>query len=75
MCRMKGKLWEAWAPALVDVLVEQQDKGQDGVHPHQKGSWSPEGDAKAKECGRLMMTALAVLSLEVSFGHVVNEGP
>jgi hypothetical protein len=52
--------WDTWNRRMRRVLIEsQQTKGC------ATGSWSPEGHAFADQGGRLMVTALNTLSLEV----------
>jgi hypothetical protein len=67
-----GERWEKWNNAVRDVLIDFQDKGD--VVPHQKGSWSPRGDAYAKQGGRLMYTSLSLIMLEAYYYHVPLYG-
>jgi Prenyltransferase and squalene oxidase repeat len=64
---LQGKNWDTWGPQVRDLLIEKQDKGEDGEHADQKGSWSPQGDPQGKMAGRLMITALALMTLEVYY--------
>jgi RNA polymerase sigma factor (sigma-70 family) len=63
-----GADWKFWEPRMRRLLLDSQDQGQ--AVPHQKGSWWPEGDkAAAKEAfaqagGRVMVTSLALLTLQ-----------
>jgi hypothetical protein len=59
-----GKEWDRWNLKMRDVLVSSQ-------HPSGKnaGSWSPEGP-HASAGGRLYMTSLAVLTLEIYYRHL-----
>ncbi len=59
-----GKYWEAWNPKTRDLLLDLQDQGTTPGLAHQKGSFSPRGDAYAKQGGRLMFTSLALVTLE-----------
>ena len=59
--------WDQWNVAMRDLLIETQDKGGDTDHRDQKGSWSPAGDPFQDQMGRLGMTALAALTLEVYY--------
>ena len=52
------------------LLVATQDRGSTPKHPHLRGSWSPDGDVHSGAGGRLMMTSLAVLTLEVYYRHL-----
>lgn len=65
-----GPDWDAWNPKMRDLLIEKQDKGQDPKKAHLKGSWSPAGDAHGGAGGRLMMTSLSLLTLEVYYRHL-----
>jgi hypothetical protein len=57
--------WEQWYPKMRDMLIDSQDQGKDADRRHQKGSWSPEGDAWGGQLGRLGHTSFALLTLEV----------
>ena len=57
-----------------DLLIDLQDKGDDPKHVHQKGSWSPRADPYAKQGGRIMFTALAIITLETYYYHVPLYG-
>jgi hypothetical protein len=67
-----GENWQAWNPRVRDLLIELQDQGS--ARPHQKGSWSPQGDDFAAQGGRLMFTSLALITLEVYYYHVPLYG-
>jgi hypothetical protein len=51
-----------------DWLIKKQDNG--GKNPAQKGSWDPQGDAHGGVGGRVMMTSLCMLTLEVYYRHL-----
>lgn len=70
MHHMGGEAWEFWNPKMRDWLVSTQDRGQNLKHPHQKGSWSPRGDVHGFPGGRIMITSMAVLTLEVYYRHL-----
>jgi hypothetical protein len=70
MHHMGGPAWEFWNPKMRDMLVNKQDQGNTPKHEHQKGSWSPQGDAFNGAGGRLMMSSLACLTLEVYYRHL-----
>ena len=53
-----------------DLLIETQDQGNVPRRPHQKGSWSPQGDSISAAGGRMMSTSLALLTLEVYYRHL-----
>lgn len=65
-----GDVWKDWNGKMRDLLVAKQDKGNTPGRAHQRGSWSPAGDHWGKAGGRLMMTSLACLTLEVYYRHL-----
>jgi hypothetical protein len=65
-----GKAWEDWNKEMRDLLIERQDKGSTPKHEHQLGSWSPLGDAHNGAGGRVMITSLSALTLEVYYRHL-----
>ena len=65
-----GKAWERWNPRMRDQLIRTQDKGLDRGHPHQRGSWSPAGDVHGDVGGRLMVTSMSILTLEVYYRYL-----
>ena len=65
-----GPAWDTWNVRMRDMLMAKQDKGKTQGRPHQVGSWSPAGDAHAGAVGRLMITSLSVLTLEVYYRHL-----
>src|SRR5262249_46693452 len=69
-----GEAWETWNPKMRDLLIELQDKGTEPGFAHQKGSWSPRGDAYAKQGGRLMATSLSLIALETYYYHIPMSG-
>lgn len=76
MHHMGGEAWEFWNPRMRDLLIKSQvgylDKNLDPKRLHERGSWSPEGDRWCENDGggRLMMTSLALLTLEVYYRHL-----
>lgn len=59
-----GAEWHAWNPQMRNLLVDTQVKrGEMG------GSWHPRGP-HAHQGGRIYMTALALLTLEVYYRHL-----
>jgi hypothetical protein len=66
--------WELWNAAMRDALISKQDKGEDGKHAHQKGSWSPSGDRYDRSGGRIMVTSLALLTLEIYYRYPRGAG-
>jgi hypothetical protein len=53
-----------------DWLIAHQDKGEDVKHAHQAGSWSPQKDLFGAAGGRIMITSMALLTLEVYYRHL-----
>jgi hypothetical protein len=64
-----GESWAKWNDKMRKVLVDTQVKaaagGGDVV-----GSWSSAGDAHGGPGGRLMITSLSILTLEVYYRHL-----
>jgi hypothetical protein len=65
-----GEPWQKWNVKMRDMLIAKQDQGRDRAHPHQKGSWSPSGDVHGQAGGRVMITSLSLLSLEVYYRYL-----
>ncbi len=68
MFHMGGERWKAWYGSLYPMLIRTQEKGGDFV-----GSWEPIGripDAWGRFGGRLYVTTLNLLSLEVYYRHL-----
>jgi hypothetical protein len=61
-----GSAWKNWNEKMRDFLVRNQDKGSG---PNQ-GSWNSEGDPHSSAGGRLMITSLSLLTLEVYYRHL-----
>jgi hypothetical protein len=70
MHHMGGESFEFWNPKMRDLLIKGQDQGKDPRHPWQKGSWDPGGDVHGKVSGRIMITSLSLLTLEVYYRHL-----
>jgi len=68
MFHLEGEFWSEWNASLRDMLVETQDKaGPD------RGSWNPvepSKDAWGESGGRLYVTCLNLLMLEVYYRHL-----
>jgi RNA polymerase sigma factor (sigma-70 family) len=62
MREVGGEDWRAWEPVTRRWLVTKQDGGQGG--DADRGSWSPTGQVYAAAGGRLLVTTLALLTLE-----------
>jgi hypothetical protein len=70
MHHLGGDNWKDWNLKMREVLVNEQDQGKTPGHKHQEGSWSPEGDPHGGIGGRLMITSLSILTLEVYYRHL-----
>jgi len=68
MHNLGGDDWKAWNTKMREQLVSSQDNAQD--QPLQWGSWSPAGDQWGKNGGRLMVTSLNLLTLEVYYRYL-----
>lgn len=68
MHHMGGETWQRWNAKMRDLLVGTQLK-----RGHSAGSWDPPGiaeDFHSAAGGRLMMTSLAMLTLEAYYRHL-----
>jgi hypothetical protein len=70
MHHVGGEAWDRWNLAMRDKLIATQDRGQDPKRAHQRGSWSPAGDQHGSSGGRVMITSLSILTLEVYYRHL-----
>ncbi len=59
-----GKEWRKWNAVMRDQLVNSQDK-----KGHANGSWRP-NDAHGGAGGRLYMTCMCIMTLEVYYRHL-----
>ena len=64
MFQLGGTYWEAWNPALRDMLIQQQRRGGDA-----DGSWDPVGARDGRRGGRAYTTAMGLLCLEIYFRY------
>ncbi|MCI0684994.1 MAG: terpene cyclase/mutase family protein [Gemmataceae bacterium] len=62
-----GEAWRNWNEKMRDTLVKTQDDNPKGP---QFGSWPAAGDPHASSGGRLMVTSLSLLTLEVYYRHL-----
>ena len=60
-----GPIWEAWHPTLRDFLVEAQ-----ATKGHESGSWYFDDDFGSNVGGRLYITAMSTMILEVYYRHM-----
>jgi hypothetical protein len=70
MYHMGGEDFGAWNPRMRDLLLATQDKGDDPKRPQQKGSWDPRSDVHEAVGGRVMITSLSLLTLEVYYRYL-----
>jgi hypothetical protein len=70
MHHMGGGFWKSWNPMMRDWLIRTQDQGKIPGHGHQKGSWESKSDWWCAPGGRIMMTSMCLLSLEVYYRHL-----
>jgi len=68
MHHLGGERWTKWNNTMRDLLVKSQDKTAGALN----GSWSPVGDPYpwSSAGGRLMVTSLSILTLEVYYRHL-----
>jgi hypothetical protein len=74
MHHMGGNAWKAWNESTRDYLIQTQDMGNTPKRTHQKGSWDSSKDRYHGPGGRLMMTSLCILTLEVYYRHLPLYG-
>lgn len=73
MHHVGGEKWKIWnegvdgKKGMRDLLIDKQNKAGTG---HKAGSWDPQGDVWNAQGGRLMITSLSLLILEVYYRHV-----
>jgi hypothetical protein len=65
-----GDNWKKWNERMKTALIKEQDDGKTLRYKHQLGSWSPVGDPHGDVGGRLMITSLSILTLEVYYRHL-----
>jgi hypothetical protein len=68
MHHMQGTAWDEWNPKMRDSLINSQDNGLKKAS--QRGSWDPKADAHGGSGGRIMITSLSLLTLEVYYRHL-----
>ena len=67
MHNMAGYEWDAWNRKMRKLLVTAQSATA-ALAP--TGSWDPSGDPGASSGGRVMMTALSCLTLEIYYRYL-----
>jgi hypothetical protein len=70
MSEVNSGPWQKWNTAMRDLLVDEQDQGSDPEHRDQKGSWDAKPDWWCQYGGRIMMTSMCLLTLEVYYRHL-----
>jgi RNA polymerase sigma factor (sigma-70 family) len=74
MLQAGGDNWRQWNPQVRDAVVSLQNKGTS--NPTLKGSWDPPKEGTALSGGgRVGITALALLTLEVYYRHLPLNRP
>lgn len=68
-----GDAWKSWNPRCRDLIVSWQDKGD--KNPALMGSWDSQGAYQLTQAGRVGVTALALLTLEVYYRHLPVNRP
>src|SRR5207247_340122 len=63
-----GEAWKSWNEKMRDQLI----KAQVAEQGDNRGSWPAAGDAFAQPGGRLMVTSLALLNLEVYYNRALK---
>jgi hypothetical protein len=66
-----GDAWKQWNPQVRDLIVSLQNKSDSNL----KGSWDPQGAYQLTASGRVGVTALALLTLEVYYRHLPLNRP
>jgi hypothetical protein len=67
MYHFGGDAWKSWNQKMRDQLVESQERDKESPN---FGSWSSTGDVHGTSGGRLMVTALNLLTLEVYYRYL-----
>jgi hypothetical protein len=62
--------WRSWNEPMRELLINTQDMGDKSDRRDQKGSWGPAGDAYGDQLGRLGVTTLSILTLEVYYRNL-----
>ncbi|MCC6421601.1 MAG: terpene cyclase/mutase family protein [Gemmataceae bacterium] len=65
-----GDSWKKWNEQMRDLLLKAQEKTPLRGSSITLVSWSPDGDAHGAAGGRLMITSLSILCLEVYYRHL-----
>jgi RNA polymerase sigma factor (sigma-70 family) len=65
--RAGGEEWVKRNAQVHKFLLDKQDQGNDPARPQLKGSWPPSLDPNGAAGGRLLVTSLALLTMEVYY--------
>lgn len=65
LAHFEGEVWDSWNKKMREYLVDSQQK-----EGHERGSWYMPDDHGSKPGGRLYMTAMACMTLEVYYRHL-----
>lgn len=68
-----GDAWKSWNPQVRDLVVRLQNNGNQNAKL--KGSWDPRGGSQIDGAGRLAVTSMALLTLEVYYRHLPLNQP
>src|SRR5262249_26650539 len=68
-----GDTWKSWNPQGRDLVVRLQNKGE--KDPNLKGSWDPTHRTQIDAAGRIAVTSMALLTLEVYYRHLPLNQP
>lgn len=68
-----GDAWNSWNPQVRDLVVSLQNRGDKNAKL--KGSWDPRGGSQIDAAGRLAVTSMALLTLEVYYRHLPLNQP
>lgn len=71
MLPIGGEPWKQWNPQVRDLVVSLQNK----TNSKNKGSWDHEGTYQLTAAGRVGVTSLALLTLEVYYRHLPLNRP
>jgi len=69
MYQVQGPAWDAWNAQLKGILLQSQ-----GTVGHETGSWHSNRDPGFSYGGRLYVTAMATMTLEVYYRHMAIYG-
>src|SRR5262249_22034171 len=65
-----GRDWQTWNPRVRDLLIDTQNQGLGARQVDNNGSWPPDVDTRGGKGGRVLVTSLSLLTLEVYYRHL-----